>query len=219
MAGLEMTPMWAVLVMTPYVTSEGSNSIDAGEGNDTIYISSNNAADINIITGGTGSDTYVLSARSIEQTKDYYRLRGGAGGDILDIGSLLTSSTVTALAMHSVRYGYLRLLTESADTLLQWDQDGAFDSTNGWQTLARLQNVDANTLTAENFVPLAPHDGSTQDLTITGTNAAIGCKVAWATMPCMAWQAAILYTVTAAMICSMVVMVLIICMADKAMTL
>ena len=72
---------------------EGSNSIDAGAGNDIIDVYSDNASDINTITGGTGSDTYVLSAYDVAGQRIITDFAAGAGGDIFDIDSLLTNSS------------------------------------------------------------------------------------------------------------------------------
>ena len=121
--------------------SEGSNSIDAGAGNDRITVYSTNPGESSTITGGAGSDTYVLSPDGVTGHEIIITdFAAGAGGDILDIDALLTNSTGYSGGNPFGTQGYLKLVTEGNDTLLKWDSDGA-GGANGLQTLARLQGV------------------------------------------------------------------------------
>ncbi|WP_032832124.1 hypothetical protein, partial [Pseudomonas sp. GM78] len=63
----------------------------------------------------------------------------------------------------------LRLVQQGADTLLQWDRDGAGIATNGWQTIITLQNTEASTLTSENFAPATSPEASLFNLIAGGT--------------------------------------------------
>ncbi|TAL45911.1 MAG: calcium-binding protein, partial [Methylovulum sp.] len=147
----------------------GSNLIDAGDGNDVIDVYSYSVTDSSTITGGMGSDTYGLDPFAAEGQRIITDFAAGAGGDVFDISSLLTYGDGYSRG-NPFAQGYLQLLTDGADTLLQWDRDGASGSATGWLTLARLQNVAATALTAENFMPLAAPDGSNSTgVTVTGT--------------------------------------------------
>jgi Ca2+-binding RTX toxin-like protein len=65
--------------------------------------------------------------------------------------------------------GFLRLQQSGADTLLQWDQNGATGGAS-WETLMVFENTDADDFTDANFVPGFHPDGSTPGgATITGT--------------------------------------------------
>jgi len=151
--------------------SRGSNVIDAGDGDDKITVNSYNITDNNTLTGGMGSDTYIINAYNDPGQRVITDFAAGAGGDILNITDLLVNSAGYSSGNPFGEQGYLQLLADGADTLLQWDSDGAADSANGWLTLARLQNVAATALTAENFAPLASPDGSSSSIgvTLTGT--------------------------------------------------
>ena len=157
------------------VDSDGSgqvanNSLNAGAGDDAIIVYQYNVNSVTTVTGGSGRDTYLLqSSGSIGQllVSDF---APGATGDILSINELLlNSSGYSGGNPFDPALGYLRLVQQGADTLLQWDRDGAGVATNGWQTVITLQNTNAAALTLDNFAPAAPPDGSALGLTLNGT--------------------------------------------------
>lgn len=151
-----------------YDSALTTNTINAGAGDDLIRVYSYNAGSVTTVTGGTGQDTYQLSPNSYGEmvVTDFDT---GAGGDILDIDAILANSIgYSGGNPFDAGQGYLRLLQNGADSLLQWDRDGAATG-YGWQTLVRLKNVNNAALAAENFTPLVPMDGSTVGLTLTGT--------------------------------------------------
>ncbi|MFI3156133.1 MAG: hypothetical protein QX199_08235 [Methylococcaceae bacterium] len=150
----------------------GGNLIDAGDGNDRIAVYSSKTGDISTITGGAGSDTYSLNLSGVQQLviTDF---TGGAGGDIFDISTLAANSTGYTAGNPFGTLGYLRLQTDQADTLLQWDPDGASSNANDWQTLARLQNVTADALAAVNFTPLTSPTGENSAPTLTAFTSVI----------------------------------------------
>ncbi len=144
------------------------NTIDAGAGDDIIYTYAINANSLTTVTGGIGRDTYWLNPGSTGQlaATDF---AGGASGDILNINALLLSSAgYSSGNPFDPSLGYLRLVQQGADTLVQWDRDGASSTTQDWRTVITLQNTTAASLTVENFAPAAPPDGSSVGLTITG---------------------------------------------------
>ncbi|HJR31671.1 MAG TPA: cadherin-like domain-containing protein, partial [Pseudomonas sp.] len=129
------------------------NSIDGGAGNDQIVVSQSNPNSVTTVIGGSGRDTYFPVPGSIGQllVSDF---APGATGDILYINNLLLSSSgYSGGNPFDPARGYLRLVQQGADTLLQWDRDGASVATNSWQTVITLQNTNAVALTIDNFVP------------------------------------------------------------------
>jgi Ca2+-binding RTX toxin-like protein len=160
----------------------GSDTYQGGDGDDLIVVNemkvtilgdavesseidvgSRNTENVNTATGGTGRDTYILNAGIVQLTVTDFT--PGAGGDVFAIGNLfyrISGNPFGAL-------GYLRLLQDGADTLLEWDIDGAAGNQSDWRLLVRLQNVAAADLTGENFTPFAPPDGGSAGVTLTGT--------------------------------------------------
>ena len=130
-----------------------SNTLDAGAGDDAIDVYQSNAGSITTVTGGSGRDTYRLQPDSVGVllATDF---APGASGDILNINTLLTNSSgYSGGNPFAPALGYLRLVQQGADTLLQWDRDGAGAAINTWQTVITLQNTSAAALTSENFAP------------------------------------------------------------------
>ncbi len=85
----------------------------------------------------------------------------GAGGDRINLDGVLTAISANGWDGSSNPFGsgFLRLVQDGADTLVQWDRNGA-TSGSSWDSLYRLQNTTATNLTAENFVPAYPTDGT-----------------------------------------------------------
>ncbi|MGI9210942.1 MAG: Calx-beta domain-containing protein, partial [Methylococcaceae bacterium] len=132
----------------------GSNWINAGDGDDTIVVgyypyTSYSTSDSTTITGGAGRDIYTLYGYGASLVIRDFAV--GAGGDTLDINTILTSrSTGYTSGNPFGSLGYLRVQQEGADTVLQWDSDGAAGNSATWQTQARLQNLTASSLTGAN---------------------------------------------------------------------
>ncbi|MFK0087404.1 type I secretion C-terminal target domain-containing protein, partial [Pseudomonas sp. NPDC090755] len=145
------------------------NSLDAGAGDDTILVYQSHTNTVTTVVGGSGRDTYSLQNFSIGQLR-VSDFAAGANGDILNINQLLLASVgYSGGNPFDPALGYLRLVQQGADTLLQWDSDGAGAVTNDWQTVITLQNINAAALTLDNFSPAAPPDGSSLGLTLNGT--------------------------------------------------
>ena len=87
----------------------------------------------------------------------------GAGGDMFRLsgadGALLSLLSGWDGSSNPFGSGFLRLQQSGADTLLQWDQDGAAGGAN-WETLVVFQNTTADDFTDANFVPGYDPDGS-----------------------------------------------------------
>ena len=151
-------------------------TIDAGAGDDTITFGDHFPPVLftSTTTGGPGRDTYVLSAHRFQEiyTRDASTdFTAGVGGDVLDISKLLATSSsygFTGGNPFDPALGFLRIVQEGADTLLQRDRDGIAGS-DVWRTVFTLQNVIATTLTSANFTPAFNPDGSAGNQTLTGT--------------------------------------------------
>ena len=151
-----------------YDSAATTNTINAGAGDDQITVQSYNANSVTTVTGGAGQDTYNLQYYSTGKViaTDF---GAGAGGDVLNIDSLLNQSTgYSAGNPFNSGLGYLRVLQNGTDSLLQWDRDGVATGYS-WQTVIRLKNINAATLTGENFTPFAPPDGGSTGVILSGT--------------------------------------------------
>ncbi len=138
----------------------GVNIINGGAGNDYFEITLPSSADSTTVTGGAGQDRYMLVSRS---ASDGVLVIGdfmpGADGDRLDLPMLLADFTNAGGNPFGAK-GSLRLLQDGADTLLQFDRDGAAGTTATWQTVARLLNLPLASLSADNFSPAVPLSGT-----------------------------------------------------------
>jgi len=95
-------------------TKGNASTVDMGAGDDTfIFTNSTTAADTISITGGTGKDTYTLSALNAATVKGKFTIadfQGGVGGDVLKIG-------VTAAAGNDTALGVLLSTYEASDVV------------------------------------------------------------------------------------------------------
>ena len=156
-------------------STDGAQTIDGGGGDDTIrnfYRSSASS-----ITTGSGSDSiellYANVGGAVIVVTDF---TAGAGGDLLKLsggdGALLSLLSGWDGGSNPFGAGFLRLQQNGADTLFQWDRDGA-GTGSGWETLVRFENTDAGDFTDANFAPgYQPGGGAPAGETITGTNGA-----------------------------------------------
>jgi VCBS repeat-containing protein len=154
-------------------STDGAQTIDGGDGTDTIRHNYRSSA--STITTGAGSDSIEIANANVGTAAILVTdFTAGAGGDAFKLsgedGSLLSLLTGWDGSSNPFGSGFLRLQQDGADTLFQWDQDGA-GTDFGWETLAVLQNTDADLFTDANFVPGYHPDGSEPvGETITGTN-------------------------------------------------
>ncbi|NVM75844.1 Ca2+-binding RTX toxin-like protein [Duganella sp. SG902] len=130
----------------------GSGLADGGDGNDTFEISDWIGKNGQLgIVGGAGSDVFKpLSTAGTFTVADF---QGGAGGDRIDLSSILATSASLGQFKGGdmVAQGYLRLVQSGADTLVQKDLDGAAGNAYGWTTFAVLKNLKVGQLTGANF--------------------------------------------------------------------
>jgi Ca2+-binding RTX toxin-like protein len=115
-----------------------------------------------IASGGAGSDTFELLQAGTASLYTITDFMPGAGGDRLDLRSLLVSpySHFQGGNPMSARNGYFRLEQRGDDTVLAFDDNGTAGPKNGWHDIAVLRNVEAGALTADNFAGGLAPDGS-----------------------------------------------------------
>jgi Ca2+-binding RTX toxin-like protein len=132
--------------------------IDGGSGSDKFYIdiSASSAVTYNF-TGGAGADLYqIMSADRLGSFRIAdFQTGDGSEADRLDISVLvkkmLSGGAYVGGNPFSEALGYFRVVQVGADTQLQFDQDGAAGNYNSFRLIATLVNVDAHTLTPDNF--------------------------------------------------------------------
>jgi Ca2+-binding RTX toxin-like protein len=162
-----------------FLVSPGGNGpraleVHGGDGDDDIWVGAGAAASGSVLaSGGAGRDTYGLFYGDQAHGLVITDFQSGVGGDRIEIQALLPWIKYELWYVTSRRgngdyeggnpfaaeQGYLRLVQGGADTLLQFDPDGAGGAAQDWHTVAVLQDVDASTLTADNFCGIPP-DGS-----------------------------------------------------------
>jgi Ca2+-binding RTX toxin-like protein len=148
-------------------TLSGTGLLDGGDGDDTFFAFAGAVA-----TGGLGRDLFSFGAFPVQAPLTVTDFAVGAGGDILEISPIYDFRSGSAGGNPFGPEGHLRLVQDAADTLLQFDRDGAAGSQFGWETLFRLQNVTASSLTVANLAPFTPPDGSELGLTLVATEGA-----------------------------------------------
>ena len=156
------------LIMVHYGQSDVT--VNAGAGNDVIELNGAIASGVTA-TLGTGQDTIRFTQSTIPLTlhATITDFTAGSGGDILNFSPILNSLTGYDGSNPFGPSGFLRLLQEGGDTLLQVDQNGTAGGSS-YITLFRFQNTFATDFTSDNFSPAWPIDGSTPPgQTITGT--------------------------------------------------
>jgi Ca2+-binding RTX toxin-like protein len=158
-----------------YITADstdGPQTVDGGDGDDTIVHYYRSSA--STITTGSGSDTIELAhADQGSAAIIVTDFTAGAGGDMFRLsgadGALLSLLSGWDGNSNPFGSGFLRLQQSGADTLFQWDQNGATGGAT-WETLAVFQNTDAGDFTEANFVPgYDPGGSAPTGETITGT--------------------------------------------------
>jgi VCBS repeat-containing protein len=170
---------------------DGANSLYGGDGDDFIEFSAETTQVV--VDGGSGNDTFEIHGRYADQTittgsgADTIRFEfpwgdgivtvtdftPGAGGDLFDMngsseGSFLNYLDGWEYGVNPFAAGYLRLVQNGADTVLEVDQDAAgVDVT--WSSLMVFKNTTVGSFTHDNFSPGYNPDGSGLGPTINGT--------------------------------------------------
>lgn len=148
----------------------GSFAIDLGAGNDRLLLANRYFA--GTVTLGAGVDriefgrefffgAYVPGDRSLI-VADF---QAGAGGDVIDLTSLL--SQANPASANPFADGYLRLVQDGGDTLVGYDYDG-IDGDDDLVVFVRLTGVSVSALTAANFGGFDPRGAANAGITVNG---------------------------------------------------
>jgi VCBS repeat-containing protein len=153
-------------------STDGVQTVDAGDGDDTIRHFYRSSASL-IATGG-GSDSIELVHADIgTEAIVVTDFTPGTGGDRLRLSGddgLLSLLSGWDGSSNPFGSGFLRLEQSGDDTLLQWDRDGAGEE-SGWESLFVFRNTETGDFTDANFEPgYNPAGSAPAGATITGTN-------------------------------------------------
>lgn len=148
--------------------------VDAGEGDDQLnHFGTHDAYKI-IARGGPGSDTYRFGGTGTAgHAIEILDFATGAGGDVFDFHSLGYVGWGNSSINPFGSAGFMRVLQEGADTLLQYDADGSAGNASSWHTIAILRDVQLGSLDAHNMAQGGMNfDGSFANIHATGTGQA-----------------------------------------------
>jgi Ca2+-binding RTX toxin-like protein len=146
----------------------GSNVLDGGSGDDVFNVDVSGST----VTGGAGRDRYILSPAFSARDYVVTDFAAGAGGDLLDVRTLLASSaSVDAYSVGNsdpFASGVLRWVQSGPDALLQWDKDGAAGALYSPTTQITLRNVAYTSITSDNFVSELAQGNKNDNVLLTG---------------------------------------------------
>ncbi|MEL7267679.1 MAG: hypothetical protein AAFP69_23110, partial [Planctomycetota bacterium] len=130
----------------------GNNvTVDAGSGDDLVETRSNETIEVTL---GSGQDTLFTESSGVVVITDF---EAGAGGDLVDISSLLNGLLNWDGASNPFGSGDMQIIQSGSSVLLQTDRNGGGDE---FVTRIEFQNTLLSDLTVENFTPSFPLDGS-----------------------------------------------------------
>ncbi|NWG92891.1 MAG: hypothetical protein HXY21_10370, partial [Parvularculaceae bacterium] len=148
----------------------GADVGDAGDGDDSIVAELSDAT-VSTLALGSGVDTIVIQSITAAAGRIVVTdFLAGAGGDKLDISSVLSSFLSGwdgASNPFSPAQGFLRLRQDGADVVFDVDLDGGGDS---WIEKLRFENTTLANFTSDNFAPgYAPDGAAPTGQSFTGT--------------------------------------------------
>ncbi len=130
----------------------GNNSLNGGAGADTV-VAAGAAADVTIVSMGGGGDRLLLdAAMELGSTAD---VADFASEDTLDLASFLTARTGWAAGSNPFAGGFVRLVQDGSDAVLETDADGSAGP-GGFVRTVVMRGVNAVDLTAANLGGFAP---------------------------------------------------------------
>lgn len=152
---------------TILVAGSTQGAVDGGTGDDTFLL--NGRGNPIAITTGLGRDTINLRSNGYNNAAIVQDFTAGPGGDIINIDEMQKYFLV-GWDGHANPFGtgFLRAVQSGSDTLLQVDKDG-MSGAYGWSTFITLSNIQASSLTKDNFFPpYSPDGGGVYGTTASG---------------------------------------------------
>jgi len=143
----------------------GLATMEGGDGDDLFAYGSTATGSKLVATGGAGRDVYQPQSESYWGSHNFALsvtdFTAGAGGDVIDLTSVLADTGYSGGNPFNPDLPYARLMQSGSDTLVQISRSGGSatgDST--YYTVLTLKNTDKNALTGANFVGNMSPDGS-----------------------------------------------------------
>jgi len=144
----------------------GPNTIIGGAGDDTFhYVSGTEdwsgyedypVEAVDILTGGEGRDTYILSTPGTSPADRVTDFKGGPDGDIIDVSELLVKLGDYVRGTSPFLTGHLALEQDGPDVVLKVPGIPYYGAEPTLVPLLTLKNIRISDLTHHNFVP--PYD-------------------------------------------------------------
>jgi Ca2+-binding RTX toxin-like protein len=135
-----------------FLEDTGNDVLIGGAGDDTFLVDYTGGAAVTA-SGGEGRDSYLLGGALPDYTYVVTDFQAGEGGDAIGVESVLDLAALSGFYTGGDPFaqGFVRLLQDGADTLVQWDRDGAARTAFDWVTGIRLVGVAEETLVSDNF--------------------------------------------------------------------
>jgi len=158
-----------------FIDRQGSNTISGGADDDFIGVFVP-VGGTSFATGGTGQDIYF----SLGEEEDLFSgwgtfivtdfASGGNGDYLLLLDLIFTSLDYGFFGSNPLdpSQGFLQLAQDGPDTVLKWDVDGAAGAFFTLREVIRLANINAATLTSDNFFGLFLTGGDGNDSLVGG---------------------------------------------------
>ncbi len=145
----------------------GSATLDLGAGNDLISLQISNTK---TVTLGTGQDSVTLTSWDNTAKLVVTDFATGPAGDTIDITPILANNLIgwDGDANPFGSTGFLRLVQDGANALLQVDRNGAAGADQVWTTLVEFQNTNAASFARGNILPPYPLGGGSLGSYIIG---------------------------------------------------
>ncbi|MHA4871305.1 type I secretion C-terminal target domain-containing protein [Duganella sp. PWIR1] len=130
----------------------GNVRFDGGDGNDLVLIKGGYTGSLRFnFSGGADTDSYSIDGMTAGANIHINDFATGAGGDKLALTDALQAFDVTPLALlDPIKAGYLKLVQQGANVLVQLDIDGS-GSDYALRTVLTLDNIKVGDVTSANF--------------------------------------------------------------------